>query len=253
MKTVMKVVRIVIALVFVWPIFPMAILGLLLYCLFSLLHLRKLAIILSRSIYYAVCWWMLVFLGGWIHVEGRENLPPKDEGVIYAPNHNSICDVPLFYFGARRFPAMMGKAELFKVPLVHGLLLSLDCIKIGRQSAHGVVEAIRESVKRIEKGGSLVIFPEGTRSKTGEIGRFKSGAFKVAERTGCRIVPVVIKNDRALLEGAGRFGIVPIYIKFLPPIDTSSLSEEEKKDLGPIVEKEVREEWEKYPSWPKKK
>ena len=184
MKTVMKVVRIAIALVFVWPIFPMAFLGLLLYCLFSLLHLRKLAIILSRSLYYAVCWWMLVFLGGWIHVEGRENLPPPDEGVIYAPNHNSICDVPLFYFGARRFPAMMGKAELFKVPLVHGLLLSLDCIKIGRQSAHGVVEAIRESVKRIEKGGSLVIFPEGTRSKTGEIGRFKSGAFKVAERTG---------------------------------------------------------------------
>ena len=76
MKTVMKVVRIAIALVFVWPIFPMAFLGLLLYCLFSLLHLRKLAIILSRSIYYAVCWWMLVFLGGWIHVEGRENLPP---------------------------------------------------------------------------------------------------------------------------------------------------------------------------------
>ena len=146
---------------------------------------------------------------------------------------------------------MMAKAELFKFPLVHGMLLSLGCIKIGRKSAHGVVEAIRSSIKRIEEGGSLVIFPEGTRSKTGEIAPFKSGAFKVAERTGCRIVPVVIKNNRYLLESAGSFRIVPLYIKFLPPIDVSSLSDEEKKDLGPIVEKEIREEWEKFPSFKK--
>ena len=249
MKRFLRLFRLIIAFVFVWPIFPMALLGLIFYCLLSLIHLKKAAICVSRTIYYFVCWWMLTFLGGSIHVEGRENIPEDDEGVIYAPNHNSICDVPLFYFGLKRFPGMMAKAELFKVPLVHGMLKSLNCIKIGRKSAHGVVEAIRESEKRIKEGGSLVIFPEGTRSKTGEIAAFKSGAFKVAERTGCRIVPVVIKNDRYLLENAGSFRIVPLYIKFLPPIETSALTPEERKDLGPIVEKEVREEWGKYPSF----
>ena len=249
MKSFLRLFRLIIAFVFVWPIFPMALLGLIFYCLLSLIHLKKAAICVSRTIYYFVCWWMLTFLGGSIHVEGRENIPEDDEGVIYAPNHNSICDVPLFYFGLKRFPGMMAKAELFKVPLVHGMLKSLNCIKIGRKSAHGVVEAIRESEKRIKEGGSLVIVPEGTRSKTGEIAAFKSGAFKVAERTGCRIVPVVIKNDRYLLENAGSFRIVPLYIKFLPPIETSALTPEERKDLGPIVEKEVREEWGKYPSF----
>ena len=249
MKSFLRLFRLIIAFVFVWPIFPMALLGLIFYCRLSLIHLKKAAICVSRTIYYFVCWWMLTFLGGSIHVEGRENIPEDDEGVIYAPNHNSICDVPLFYFGLKRFPGMMAKAELFKVPLVHGMLKSLNCIKIGRKSAHGVVEAIRESEKRIKEGGSLVIFPEGTRSKTGEIAAFKSGAFKVAERTGCRIVPVVIKNDRYLLENAGSFRIVPLYIKFLPPIETSTLTPEERKDLGPIVEKEVREEWGKYPSF----
>ena len=249
MKSFLRLFRLIIAFVFVWPIFPMALLGLIFYCLLSLIHLKKAAICVSRTIYYFVCWWMLTFLGGSIHVEGRENIPEDDEGVIYAPNHNSICDVPLFYFGLKRFPGMMAKAELFKVPLVHGMLKSLNCIKIGRKSAHGVVEAIRESEKRIKEGGSLVIFPEGTRSKTGEIAAFKSGAFKVAERTGCRIVPVVIKNDRYLLENAGSFRIVPLYIQFLPPIETSTLTPEERKDLGPIVEKEVREEWGKYPSF----
>ena len=253
MKKFLTILRLMLAIVFVWPIFPLATLGLILYAVFHVIGLEKVALILSRSVYYLVCWWMLVFLGGWIHVEGRENLPPEDEGVVYAPNHNSICDVPLFYFGARRFPAMMGKAELFKVPLVHGMLWSLKCIKIGRTSAHGVVEAIRDSVRRIQEGGSLVIFPEGTRSKNGKVGRFKSGAFKVAERTGCRIVPVVLKNDRALLESAGWFGIVHIYVKFLPPIDISSLTPEEKKDLGPIVEKEVKEEWDKLPLSPRKR
>ena len=252
MKSVLKIFRLLVAFIFVWPIFPMALLGLVFYEVFYILHLKKVAVAVSRFIYYIVCWWMLVFLGGWIHVEGRENIPPKDEGVIYAPNHNSICDVPLFYYGVRRFPSMMAKAELFKAPLVHGMLLSLGCIKISRKSAHGVVEAIRSSVERIEEGGSLVIFPEGTRSKTGEIATFKSGAFKVAERTGCRIVPVVIKNNRYLMESAGSFRIVPLYIKFLPPIDTKSLTPEERKDLGPIVEKEIREEWEKMPSFKKK-
>ena len=59
----------------------------------------------------------------------------------------------------------------------------------------------------------------------------------------------MIKNDRYLLENAGSFRIVPLYIKFLPPIETSTLTPEERKDLGPIVEKEVREEWGKYPSF----
>ena len=253
MKKILRILRLAFALIFVWPIFPMAFIGLFFYALFHFLHMEKVALAISRAIYYFVCWWMLVFLGGWIHVEGRENIPSKNEGVIFAPNHNSICDVPLFYYGARRFPSMMGKAELFKVPLIHGMLWSLKCIKIGRTSAHGVVEAIRESVKRIQKGGSLVIFPEGTRSKTGEIGHFKSGAFKVAERTGCKIVPVVLKNDRELLEGAGWFGIVHVYVKFLPPIDTSSLTPEERKDLGPIVEKEVKAEWEKLPLSPNRR
>ena len=110
MKSFLKVFRLLVAFIFVWPIFPMAFIGLLLYCLFSLLHLKKVAAASSRFCYYIVCWWMLTFLGGSIHVEGRENLPPEEKGVIYAPNHNSVCDVPLFYYAVRRFPAMMAKA-----------------------------------------------------------------------------------------------------------------------------------------------
>ena len=68
MKSFLKVFRLVIAFIFVWPIFPMAFIGLIFYYLFYILHLKKVAIAVSRAIYYFVCWWMLTFLGGSIHV-----------------------------------------------------------------------------------------------------------------------------------------------------------------------------------------
>ena len=146
---------------------------------------------------------------------------------------------------------MMAKKELFSVPVMHGCLVALGCIKIDRRGAHSIVEAIRTGCKKIEEGKSIVVFPEGTRSRTGEIGSFKNGAFKIAQRTGCAVVPVAIKNDRYLLESAHTLTPVDVYIKFLPRVETASLSDEEQKELGSVVEKQIREEWEKLPAYEK--
>ncbi len=253
MSKILKVIRITIAAVLILPFFIFGILGTILYTFFSLLRMNRVAEAVSHFLYYLLCVWIMVFIGSKIHIEGRENIPPKDESVIYAPNHNSLMDVPFFYMALRRFPSMMAKKELFKVPVMHGCLMSLKCIKIDRKSAHSIVEAVRSGCRMVESGHSLVVFPEGTRSKTGEIGKFKNGAFKIAERTGCPIVPVVIKNDRFLLEGARSLGLVDIYIKFLPKIETKNLSAEEEKNLTERVEDIVREEWEKLPEYGKRR
>lgn len=252
MRKILKVIRITIAAVLILPFFLFGILGTILYTFFSLLHLKKVAEATSHFLYYLLCVWIIVFIGSKIHIEGRENIPPEDESVIYAPNHNSLMDVPFFYMALRRFPAMMAKKELFKVPVMHGCLKSLNCIKIDRKGAHSIVEAVRSGCNMIEEGHSLVVFPEGTRSKTGEIGSFKNGAFKIAERTHCAIVPVVIKNDRYLLEGARNLCLIDIYIKFLPKIETKNLSQEEEKNLAEYVENIVKEEWKKLPDYRKR-
>lgn len=249
MKKILKFIRVFIAAVLILPFFVFGIVGIIFYWFFTLLRMRKTADAVSHFFYYILCCWIMFFLGARIHVEGRENIPPKSEAVVYAPNHNSLIDVPLFYKVLGRFPAMMAKKELFKVPVMHGCLVSLKCIKIDRKGAHSIVEAIRSGCKTIESGHSIVIFPEGTRSKTGEIGPFKNGAFKIAERTGCPVVPVVIKNDRYLLESARSLGIVDVYIKFLPKVETANLGEEEKKNLTGMVEKEIRTEWSKLPAY----
>ena len=247
MKKIIKIIRLFFSVVIVSPSLLLALLGLVFYYLFSLIRLRSLGEKISYFFYTILCWWILIGFGAIVHIEGRENIPREGESVIYAPNHNSLMDVPFFYSALRRFPSMMAKKELFKIPLLHGLLISLKCVKIDRKSGRGIIEAVKKGCERVESGHSLVVFPEGTRSKTGEIGTFKNGAFKIAERTKCAIVPVAIKNDRLIAENAHFFGFVPIYIKFLTKIETKNLSEEDEKNLGPYVEKIVKEEWAKLP------
>lgn len=249
MKAVIKFIRIFISAVLTIPFFVTAVVGIILYWFFTALRLKKTADAVSHFFYYILCCWIMFFIGGRVHIEGRENIPPRGEAVVYAPNHNSLIDVPFFYMALRRFPAMMAKKELFKVPVMHGCLVSLKCIKIDRKGAHSIVEAVRSGCRTIEDGHSIVIFPEGTRSKTGEIGAFKNGAFKIAERTGCPVVPVVIKNDRYLLEGACSFGFVDVYIKFLPAVETKNLDEEGRKNLTGEIENRIREEWKTLPDY----
>ncbi len=253
MKKVFKIIRITLEALLTIPAFSLSVVGIIFYWFFRLIGLKTCGEKVSHFFYYILCVWIMFFIGARVHVEGRENIPQKSESVIYAPNHNSLIDVPLFYASLKRFPAMMAKKELFKIPLMHALLVSLGCIKIDRKGAHSIVEAIRSGCKTIENGNSLVVFPEGTRSKTGRIGTFKNGAFKIAERTMCPIVPVVIKNDRYLLESASSLFRVDVYIKFLPQVETKDLSEEEQKELGAVVERKVKEEWEKLPGYGKRR
>ncbi len=247
MRKFLKITRIILMAVFNIPSYILAFLAIIFYWFFRLFGMKKTAEKAAHFLCYLVCLWIMFSIGGKVHIEGRENLPQKSRSVVYAPNHNSLIDVPLFYMALGHFPSMMAKKELFKVPILHGLLVALSCIKIDRKGAHSIVEAVRSGVKMIENGHSIVIFPEGTRSKTGEIGTFKNGAFKIAERTDCAVVPVVIKNDRYLLESAHNLKRIDVYIKFLTPIETSGLNEEEKKNLAPMVEALIKEEWAKLP------
>lgn len=249
MGKICKFIRILISAVLIIPFFIFGIIGIIFYWFFTLLRMDKIGEKVSHFFYYILCWWIVIFLGARVHVEGRENIPSKEESVVYAPNHNSLIDVPLFYAVLGRFPAMMAKKELFVIPVIHGCLVSLKCIRIDRKGAHSIVEAVRNGCRTIESGHSLVVFPEGTRSRTGEIGTFKNGAFKIAQRTGSAVVPVAIRNDRYLLESAHTLTPVDVYIKFLPKVETASLSEDEQKELGSVVENLVRREWEKLPSY----
>lgn len=122
-----------------------------------------------------------------LRYEGKENIPEK-EPVIYASNHRSNADPPLVGAGAKGKFAFMAKEELFKKPLFGALISALGAFPVSR--GKGDMTVIDTAVERLESGRSLVIFPEGTRSKDGKVHRGKAGAALIAARTGCRIIPV---------------------------------------------------------------
>jgi 1-acyl-sn-glycerol-3-phosphate acyltransferase len=104
------------------------------------------------------------------------------------------------------------------------------------------IEAIKQMTEVVSNGYSAVIFPEGTRSKTGEVGEFKGGAFKIAQKTGVPVVPVALDGTYNLFEKnhhwikAGK-----VTVRILPSIDTKNLSKAEFKELPARVQQMVVE------------
>lgn len=124
-----------------------------------------------------------------VKVEGRENLPSGS--YVIASNHRSYADPPLIAVtsGCSKF-SFVAKAELFRNPLFGWLIRKLGAFPVSRGT--GDLSVIDDSVSKIKDGRRLVIFPEGTRSKTGKVGKGKTGVALIAARAGVPVVPAGI-------------------------------------------------------------
>ncbi len=253
MRTLIKIFRFIIAIVLIVPVMAVFCLAaIIIGGVFRLLHLRRLGEIVPHFILQFVDAWIMFFLGSIVHVDGKENLPSRGEKYCFFPNHNSMIDIPAIY-ATGRWPGMIAKKELKKVPLINGLLWLLHCPLIDRKSPREAIRAIHAGTENMENGIPMVIFPEGTRNKEGKVAEFKAGSFKMATRAEAKVVPVVIKNTRQTFEDAHYFGFVPVYVKILPSIDTAGMSAEEIAALPAKVENMVRSEFEKIPAFPKRR
>ena len=145
-----------------------------------------------------------------LHYEGRENIP-RGEEVIYASNHRSNADPPLLGGGAVGKYAFMAKEELFEKKLFAWLIRTLGAFPVSR--GKGDMAVIETAIDRLHNGRSLMIFPEGTRSKDGKVGRGHSGAALIAAKADRRIVPVGIVFGEKL-----KFR-TRVTVKFGKPID----------------------------------
>jgi len=111
-----------------------------------------------------------------------------------------MLDVILMLARLKARTGFVAKLSLLFVPLINVMIAMTHSIFINRKSLRKSVEAIKKAGKRIEKGQSMVVFPEGTRSKTGEVGTFKHGAFRMATESGAYVVPVTVKGLRDSFE-----------------------------------------------------
>ena len=139
----------------------------------------------SRSFFW------LMFLP--VSVDGAEHIQPG-QSYVFVANHQSMFDVWLVYGWLPVIFKWLMKAELRKVPFVGTGCKAAGHIFVDRRNAKAAMESLKEVERQLVGGVSTVIFPEGTRSKDGEVGRFKRGAFQIAWDLGLPVIPLSLSG-----------------------------------------------------------
>lgn len=153
---------------------------------------------------------------------------------VIVANHTSYLDILFSVFYIKKPAVYMGKAELLKIPLFNIFFKRID-IPVRRQSPKDAARAFEKAAEWIDKGYSVIIFPEGTISPQGKLKPFKNGAFRLAIEKKVPIVPAVNLNNWHLLENGGFFksngfpGIAHIVVG--KPINTTLYTEQNLVDL----------------------
>ncbi len=168
--------------------------------------------------------------GGTIEVSGEENIP-QDTAVVFVGNHQGNFDIPILLGYINKPKAFISKIEILKIPLLSGWMKLMQCTFLDRKDMRQSVRAMAEAVETVKRGYSLVIFPEGTRSKGGPVGEFKAGSFKLALKTGVPIIPVTMDGSWRLLEEKGKFQKATVKVTVHPPIPTAGLTRETSANI----------------------
>lgn len=141
--------------------------------------------------------------GSRVTVKGVEHLP---EGpVLFVSNHQGNFDIPVLLGFVPKPMGFISKMEVKKIPLVPKWMEAMNCVFINRKDRRQALQGIKDGIKILEDGHSLVIFPEGTRSKGGPVGPFKTGGLRLGIDSGVPIVPISINGTYQIMEHGGRF------------------------------------------------
>ncbi len=166
-----------------------------------------------------------------IILKGQENI--LDEPCVYMGNHLGFFDVIISYSQMKNITGFLSKDSFKKVPLLSYWMKRNYCLFLNRSDVREGMKTILQAIEYVNSGISMFIFPEGTRSKTGEMAEFKDGSFKVATKTGVPIVPVAFVNTGEVLEA--HFPHVKkttVVIEYGKPIYVDQLEAEDKKHIG---------------------
>lgn len=176
-------------------------------------------------------------------VIGKENIP-KDQAVLYVCNHRSYFDIILGYSIMPGLTGYISKDDLEKVPLLNIWMRRLYCLFLNRTDMKQGLKTILKAIEYIKQGVSICIFPEGTRNRgeEGSLLEFKEGSFKIAEKTGCPVIPMAISHTAdVILNHMPKVTPCHVTIKYGEPIYPKELPKEQKRALGAMTKGRIQE------------
>lgn len=173
-----------------------------------------------RVYHYSLCCWCRAYvflMPMWrLRVEGRENLPAG--ACVLTPNHQSFLDIVVLFCLFYPFK-WVARSELFCLPLFGWILRLGGYVSIQRGSSADAVRMLEDCGRLLEAGVPVLLFPEGTRSKSGVVGRFKAGAFLLSARHGVPIIPIAMRGAlETVHNGRVRASRVVLRVRVLPAV-----------------------------------
>ena len=186
---------------------------------------------------------ILFICGTKVTVIGEENVP-KDEAVLYIGNHKSYFDIIITYARCPGLTGYVAKNDMAKVPLLSLWMKRLYCLFLDRENPKEGLKTILQAIDYVKHGVSICIFPEGTRNNGEELSLlpFHNGSFKIAEKTGCPIVPMSLNNTCDIFEGHIPFiKKTHVILEYGKPIYPKELDKDEKKRIGEHCSNIIRE------------
>lgn len=188
---------------------------------------------------FRVC---LFLAGASVTVIGEENVP-KDVPVLYIGNHRSYFDILITYIRVPRPTGYIAKKEMLRYPLLSNWMKNLHCLFLDRKDIKQGLKTILTAIEKVKSGISICIFPEGTRNRVNDtFMEFHEGSFKIAEKTGCPIIPMSINNSAQIFEDhIPKIKKAHVVLEYGKPIYPAELSKEERKHLGVYTQNIIKE------------
>lgn len=193
---------------------------------------ERVSLAVIRWVFRVIAW----LAGVRLTITGQENLP-KDESVLFIGNHRSYFDIVLTYACATAPMGFISKKQVGYIPILNLWMKNLHCLFLDRDDLKQGLQTILTACDLIKQGVSIVIYPEGTRNKTEDaLLPFHKGSFKIAQKTGCKIIPVTVSRTDDIYESHKPFiRSTAVTMHYGEPVDVASMDTEERKHLDTTV------------------
>lgn len=196
---------------------------------------KKLAKSISEKAVKILFHLMIFFSGAKLHIKGLENIDEKKPLFIIS-NHRGFFDIIIGYTFLKKSCGFVAKNSFEKIPFMNYWMKKIGCLFIDRANLRSGAEMVINAIKSLENGTSIWLCPEGTRNKNKdplELLEFKSGAFKIAEKTDALVLPVAFYGTEDVFERQKPFiKSADIYVSIGKNYKISSLSEQERQNIG---------------------
>lgn len=198
----------------------------------------------SLHIIQRVFRFLLKLSGVKVTVRGQERIP-RDTAVLYVGNHRSYFDILAGYTTVPGPVGFVAKKEMERIPLLRDWMVNVNCLFLDRHNIKEGLKTILEGIEKVKHGISIWIFPEGTRNENKDMTEllpFKEGSLKIAEKSGCPVVPVAITGTADVLENHfPKIRPAHVTIVYGEPFYVKDLAPEDRKHVGAYTRERIRE------------